>query len=91
MHYTVEKEITNSKQALKSNFEPHGGYTKVPDFLFDLGLKPFEILVLINLIRRANKSGECFPSLGRICKDTGIKSENTVSKSITSLISNKHA
>ncbi len=89
MHYTVEKEITNSKQALKPNFEPYGGYFKVPDFLFDIGLKPYELLVLINLIRRANKSGECFPSLARICRDTGIKSENTVRKTITSLISNK--
>jgi len=69
--------------------EPHGGYFKVPDFLFDLGLKPYELLVLINLIRRANKSGECFPSIARICRDTGIKSENTVRKTITSLISNK--
>ena len=67
----------------------HGGYFKVPDFIFDLGLEPYEILVLINLIRRANKSGECFPSLARICRDTGIKSENTVRKTITSLISNK--
>lgn len=89
MHYTAEKEIANSKQVLKSNHEPNGGYFKVPDFIFDLGLEPYEILVFTNLIRRANKSGECYPSLARICRDTGIKSENTVRKTISSLISKK--
>lgn len=87
MHYTVEKETTNSKQALKSNFEPHGGYFQAPDFLFGMGLEPFELLVLFYLIRRANNSGVCFPSLGLICKHTGIKSENTVRKAIKGLIS----
>jgi len=87
MHYTVEKEITNSKQALKSNFEPHGGYCQVPNFIFDLGLEPYQLLVFTNLIRRANKSGVCFPSIDRICKDTGIRSQNTVRKAIKELIS----
>ena len=83
MQFTDE----NYKEGITSDIEPHGGYFQAPDFLFGMGLEPFELLVFFYLIRRANKSGVCFPSLGTIRKDTGIKSENTVRKAIKGLIS----
>ena len=61
------------------------GYFKCPNFVFDLGLSLFALLVLLNLLRRSNKKGECFPSLRRIRQDTGIKAENTIRKGLKEL------
>jgi len=62
------------------------GYFKVPDFIFNLGLSTYELVVLSNLIRRADCEGISFPGLPRICRDTGIRSENTVRKAIRGLV-----
>jgi len=68
--------------------ELSGGYFKVPDFIFDIPLSPQAKLVLVYFCRRADKSGRSFPSIDRICKDTGIKSPTSVRKYINELIEN---
>ena len=61
------------------------GFFKVPDDIFEWELSPYEIVVLVNLMRRANDTGESFPGLPKICEDTGIKDTRTVSKVVRSL------
>jgi len=62
------------------------GYYKTPDFIFDILLSPQAIAILSYFCRRADKSGRSFPSIDRICKDTGIKSPTSVRKYINKLI-----
>lgn len=64
-----------------------GGYFKAPDFIFSLDLPPYAIVVLLYFCRRADKHGLCFPSVKKIARDTGIKSETSVRKSIRQLVS----
>ena len=66
--------------------ELSGGYFKTPDFIFDILLSPQAIAILSCFCRRADKSGRSFPSIDRICKDTGIKSPTSVRKHINELI-----
>ena len=63
------------------------GYFQVPNFVFNLGLSHYAILVLMNLIRRADRkqSGMCYPSLKTIAEDCSVKSENTIRKAIKEL------
>lgn len=61
------------------------GYFKTPNFVFDLCLSLHALVILLNLLRRSNKKGECFPSLSRIRQDTGIKAENTVRRALKEL------
>jgi hypothetical protein len=67
--------------------ELSGGYFRAPDFIFDprLPLAPNSRLIFCCLCRRADEDGLSFPSLKRICKDTGIKSNNTVLKALKGL------
>ena len=69
----------------KRNITDNTGYFKAPDLIFDIHLSPNAKLVLLNLCRRSNKNGYSFPSLNKICQDTGIKSTNTISKGIKEL------
>lgn len=62
-----------------------GGYFQVPDLVFDLPLAANEKLVLIYFMRRADRAGRSFPSVERICRDCGIKSQSTVRKVIKGL------
>ena len=55
------------------------GYFKGANCVFDLyNLKALGKLVLLYLLRRANKKGECWVSIARIAKECGIGSLNTV-------------
>lgn len=49
------------------------------------GLNTTDIVVYMNLVERADKFGECYPSLNRIASDCGLKTRTTVSKSIKNL------
>jgi len=62
------------------------GYSQIPNYLFDLKIPSGEKLVLINLIRRANRKNarSCFPSLETIGSDCSMCRE-TVSKLILKL------
>lgn len=62
-----------------------GGYFQVPDLVFDLPLTANEKLVLIYFMRRADRAGRSFPSVERICRDCGIKSQSTVRKVLKGL------
>lgn len=65
------------------------GYFKAPDFAFNsnLPLSALSRLLLCYFCRMARgKNGWSFPSKKTICKQTGIKAENTVDKAIKSLI-----
>jgi DNA-binding transcriptional regulator YhcF (GntR family) len=62
-----------------------GGYFQVPDLVFDLPLAANEKLVLIYFMRRADRAGRSFPSVERICRDCGIKSQSTVRKALKGL------
>jgi hypothetical protein len=42
------------------------------------GMCPHKQVILAWLIFRANQQGTCFPSLDKLCEDTGIKSRTTV-------------
>lgn len=64
-----------------------GGYFQVPDLVFDLPLTANEKLVLIYFMRRADRAGRSFPSVERICRDCGFKSENTARKAVRNLVS----
>lgn len=57
----------------------------MPDLVFDLPLTANEKLLLMYFMRRADKGGRSFPAVGRICRDCGIKSENTVRKAVRGL------
>jgi hypothetical protein len=63
------------------------GYFQVPDLVFDLPLTANEKLVLIYFMRRADRAGRSFPSVERICRDCGFKSENTARKAVRNLVS----
>lgn len=65
------------------------GYFQIPNSIFNLELSPNEFVVFFNLIRRADRDGECFPGIPRIGKDTGIKSDNTVRKVLRRLMDKK--
>jgi DNA-binding transcriptional regulator YhcF (GntR family) len=67
------------------NSKISAGYFQVPECVFDLSLPANEKLLLIYFLRRANREGRSFPSVGRICRDCGIKSRTTVSKAIKGL------
>jgi len=58
----------------------------VPDLVFDLELTANEKLVLIYFMRRADREGRSFPSVERICRDCGFKSENTARKAVRNLV-----
>jgi len=62
-------------------------YFRAPNFIFDprLPLAPNSRLIFCCLCRRADKHGLSFPSLGKICEDTGIRSDNTVRKALKGL------
>ena len=62
-----------------------GGYFQVPDLVFDLPLAANEKLVLVYFMRRADRAGRSFPSVDRICRDCGIKSQSTVRKVLKGL------
>ena len=64
-----------------------GGYFQVPDMVFDLPLAANEKLVLIYFMRRSDRAGRSFPSVDRICRDCGMKSENTARKAVRNLVS----
>ena len=64
------------------------GYYWLPDELIDkhgtqLGLSGIGLYSY--LARRADKHGRSYPGLKRICKDTGIGSENTIRRYLTIL------
>ena len=58
----------------------------MPDLVFDLELTANEKLVLIYFMRRADREGRSFPSVERICRDCGFKSENTARKAVRNLV-----
>ncbi len=62
-----------------------GGYFQVPDVVFGLPLTANEKLVLIYFMRRADREERSFPSVERICRDCGIKSQSTVRKVLKGL------
>lgn len=49
------------------------------------GLPPNKQVILAWLIFRMNQEGTCFPSVERLCADTGIKSRTTVTKCLKEL------
>ncbi len=81
----ADKESNLDDRILTSEY----GYFQIPNSIFNLKLPPNELLVLFNLIRRADKTGECYPSIPRIGRDTGIKSENTVRKALRGIMNKK--
>lgn len=60
-------------------------YFKSPDFIFDLNLSAYALLVMFNLLRRSNQHGQSYPSVKRICRDTGIASPTSVHKALKEL------
>lgn len=60
------------------------GYFQAPNIIFNLKLTAIEKLILLNLLRRANTKGQCWPSLRTICSDCGC-TENTARKAIRHL------
>jgi hypothetical protein len=69
----------------QGSIQQSGGYFQVPDLVFDLPLAANEKLVLIYFMRRADRAGRSFPSVDRICRDCGIKSQSTVRKVLKGL------
>lgn len=64
-------------------------YFKVSDEIIDKygeSIGPLGISIFIALVRRCNKQGVCFPSIEKIKKDTGIRSDNTVRKHLKNLL-----
>jgi hypothetical protein len=74
------------KESGQGSFKKNGGYFQVPDLVFDLPLTANEKLVLIYFMRRADRKGRSFPSVERICRDCGFKSENTARKVVRKLV-----
>ncbi|MCI0482662.1 MAG: helix-turn-helix domain-containing protein, partial [Candidatus Dadabacteria bacterium] len=70
---------------VQGSSQKSGGYFQVPDLVFDLPLTANEKLVLIYFMRRADRAGRSFPSVERICRDCGIKSQSTVRKVLKGL------
>lgn len=66
----------------------NSGWFKSPDCTFGSPLSPLAKVVLFYFCRRADRNGRSFPSINKICKDTGIKSPTTVQKYINELIEN---
>jgi hypothetical protein len=72
----------NGKETKKDIQEP---FFIVPSRIFELGLNPYELSVLLYLMMRAdNKTHSCFPSEKGIAKACGM-GRTTVSKSLCSL------
>lgn len=72
-------------EPVRGSSQKSGGYFQVPDLVFDLSLTANEKLVLIYFMRRADRAGRSFPSVERICRDCGIKSQSTVRKVLKGL------
>ena len=66
----------------------NSGWFKSPDCTFGSPLSPLAKVVLFYFCRRADRNGRSFPSIDRICRDTGIKSPTSVQKYINELIEN---
>jgi len=64
------------------------GYFRAPDDIFDLPISANAKLILLNLCRRANKTGSSFPSRKKIASDCSM-SVRTVDKFIMEIESNK--
>jgi len=61
------------------------GYFRTPDDIFDLPISANAKLVLLNLCRRADGTGESFPSRKKIASDCSIRSKRTVDRCINEL------
>ena len=79
------KNLLEKKGHTQSFSKTSRGYFEAPNLIFDLPISSNEKIILLNLIRRADKIGRSFPSQCRICKDCGIKSRKTVRTALKQL------
>ena len=52
--------------------KPTKNFYMMPNDVFDLGLDPFEFMILSYMVRRMNGDSECWPSFKTMSKDLGI-------------------
>ena len=52
--------------------KPTKNFYMMPNEVFNLGLDPYEFMILSYLVRRMNRDSECWPSFKTMRKDLGI-------------------
>ena len=52
--------------------KPTKNFYMMPNEVFNLGLDPYEFMILSYLVRRMNADSECWPSFKTMSKDLGI-------------------
>ena len=52
--------------------KPTKNFYMMPDEVFNLGLDPYEFMILSYLVRRMNSDSECWPSFNTMSEDLGI-------------------
>lgn len=64
--------------------KPTKNFYMMPNDVFNLGLDPYEFMILSYLVRRMNADNECWPSFKTMSKDLGI-SISTLEKRIAKM------
>lgn len=62
-----------------------GNFFMCSNSLLDEDMSVYAKMVYITLKRFAGKNDECYPSIAKICKQSGVKSPNTVYKALNVL------
>lgn len=57
--------------AYSHDFDPAKGFVALPSDLLDIEMSPGAFRLLVELCRMANRSGECWPSLGQLSERIG--------------------
>ncbi|MEP5154246.1 helix-turn-helix domain-containing protein [Planktotalea sp.] len=57
--------------AFSQDFDPTKGYVALPCDVMDIEMSPGSFRLLVELCRMANRSGECWPSLGQLSERIG--------------------
>lgn len=70
--------------AFSHEFDPARGYVALPSDVMDIEMSPGAFRLLVELCRMANRTGECWPSLGQLSERIG-RSRAAISGYITEL------
>jgi hypothetical protein len=72
------------KQQITDEGDPRKYWTQIPNIVFELGLKPLELVLYAHMKRAASTSGRCTKSTATLARETGMGA-GTVSRTKTAL------
>lgn len=80
------------KHSVTDEGDPRKYWTQIPNLVFEIGLKPLELVLYAHLKRAAgaSPSGKCFKSTATLAKETGMGA-GTISRTKTALESKRSA